>query len=100
MAWSKTGNIKGPAGGSGLQHVQHYTGVTTNASGMATVPHAAPFTPSAVMVSGNSPGGSWAVFMAADSFTAADCRMRWMHASTAGSYASAATGPFTALYLE
>lgn len=80
-------------------HRQDYTGVTTDATGFATITHTAGFTPTAVQVASRAPGTSFALFHGADTFSGTGCRLRFMNASTGGAY-SGSTLAFTAWFWE
>jgi hypothetical protein len=91
--------LKQTAGAAKRVHRQDFGGGTTDSVGYLTVTHTAGFTPTAVQVAGRNPANSFAVFWAADSFTATQTRLRFMNAN-GGSFVSAVTGPFTAWFWE
>lgn len=81
-------------------HRQDYPGGNTDASGFLTFSHAAGFTPTFVQVFSRAPAASFAMAWGTDSYAATSVRARFMHASSGGAYASAATGAFTAIFWE
>lgn len=91
------------SGSSKRSHIQTYaSGGTTDASGFLTVSHTAGFVPRVVYVVNTNPGGSFAAYYGFDASvtTSSSVKLRFQHASTTGTYNSAATGAFTIMFWE
>lgn len=90
------------SGSAKRQHIQTFPGGTTDASGFLTFSHTAGFVPRAMTVINTAPGSSFAAYYGFDSSvtTGSSAKVRFQHASTTGTYNSAATGPFVAIFWE
>lgn len=85
---------------SKMTHLQHYSGLSTDASGFCTITHSAGFTPTAAFNVQRSPGSFSSVLWGIDTITSTGLRTRWFHAGTAGAYASNTIAPFSFLYIN
>jgi phage-related tail fiber protein len=70
---------------------------TTDASGLLTITHGLPFTPSDILIMNRNPAANFPVVWGVDTVGATTFRARFMNGSTGGAAVSIATGPQKAL---